>query len=123
MLLGIEYQPNIPIMIFIGVLTILYIELSDGVCRLQEFILKYHELSEELKETKRIEFDAHMDNISMQFIQNLGIFMGLTIIITGIFLGLFLLYSNLTPGFMNENLELQSIYLIMPIIFSCSVCI
>jgi hypothetical protein len=116
MILGIDYQPNIPIMIFLGFLTILYIELSDGVCRLQQFVQNYYDLAKKLKEIKKVELDAHLDKISIQFTQNLGIFMALTIIITSIFSGLFLFYSNLTPEFMNENLELQSIYAIMPII-------
>ncbi len=116
MLLGIDYQPNIPIMLFLGFLTILYIELSDGACRLQEFIQKYHELNEELKMEKKIELDGHLDSLSIQFIQNLGLFLALTIIITGIFSGIFLYYTYLTPEFMSENLEFHSIYTIIPVI-------
>jgi uncharacterized membrane protein len=117
MLIGIDYHPDLPMMIFLGILTIIYIELSDGVCRLQEHIKKFQDLADSAEDTtaqNRIELDLHLDNMVIKYVQNLGLFIVLTLIISGILLGMFLTYPYFTPPYMNENLEMHSIYALLP---------
>jgi len=119
MLLGIDYKPELPILLFLGLLTLLYIEVSDGACRIQEHLTRARQMVENTKHEEMIKItasiDQKMEKLTTQYIYNLGLFMGLTILIAGLFLAIFTLYPVFTPAFMHENLELQSVYAIMPI--------
>lgn len=118
MFLGIDYGTNIPLMFVLATLTLFYIEVTDGAIRLNKYINKFYELIDDhdLLGKLRYQIDTHMENMSKQFIKNLSIFMLLTLIISGMLLLLFVSYPYLTPSFIHENLELQTVYALMPII-------
>ncbi len=119
MLLGIGYKPELPILLFLGLLTLMYIEVADGACRIQEHLTRAYKTVENTKHPEMLtitaSIDQKMEKLTIQYIHNLGLFMGLTILITGLFLAIFTLYPVFTPAFMHENLELQSVYAVMPI--------
>jgi hypothetical protein len=118
MLLGWDFHLDLPMVLLIGILTIVYLELSDGACKLQEYILKYHEIAEvsDFKQKTRERLDLHLNAFSTQFITNLGIFIGFTSLISILLLSIYYIYPFITPPFMAENIELQSVYVILPII-------
>ena len=114
MIMGISFNPEPIMMLFLGVLIILYIELSDGVCRIQQQILKFKSM---IKENRFNELDwmyKHMDRFSIQFVQTLGLFLLITVIITSMILLIQWLYPYIMPVFIGENLEVQSVYSVLP---------
>ena len=62
------------------------------------------------------QIDRQMDRLATQFVINLSILFSLTLVITGLLLLVYLSYPYITPSFINENLELQTVYAILPII-------
>jgi hypothetical protein len=118
MILGWDFHLDLPLVLLLGILTIMYLELSDGACKLQEYIIKYHEISDSghFKQRSRDWLDQHLNAFSIQFIINLGVFLGLTLLISILLLSIFYIYPFITPPYMAENIELQSVYAILPII-------
>jgi hypothetical protein len=118
MLIGIDYGTNLPMMVVLGCLTILYIEITDSALRISEYITKFYSIVETHDETGvlRNQIDNHMDSISIKFLKNLAVFIALTLTITGMLLLVFVSYPYLTPSFIHENLELQTVYALIPII-------
>jgi hypothetical protein len=118
MLLGWDFHLELPMVLLLGFLTLIYLELSDGACKLQEYIIKYQDIADtgQFKQSTRDWLDIHLNTFSVQFIMNLGIFLGYTSLISIILLSIYYIYPFLTPPFMAENIEFQSVYAILPII-------
>ena len=118
MLIGVDYGTNLPMMVVLGCLTILYIEITDSALRISEYVTKFYSIVETHDETGalRNQIDNHMDSISIKFLKNLAVFIALTLTITGMLLLVFVSYPYLTPSFIHENLELQTVYALIPII-------
>ncbi len=118
MFLGTDVGGNIPILAVFAILMILYIEISEGAIRLQKNVERFHEMVEHYDSENVIKYyiDLHMNKLSNRFILNLSIFFVLTLIIASLLLLIFTSYSYLTPTFINENLELQTVYAILPIL-------
>jgi hypothetical protein len=118
MLLGIEYGQDMISMVLLGAILVLYIEITDGAIRLSEYADKFHDMIEDYDILGKSKFtiNMHMDSISYSFAKTLGIFFILTLLITGIMLMIFVTYPYVTPTFMNENLEVQTVYGLVPII-------
>jgi hypothetical protein len=118
MLLGVDAsEPNIPLLTFLAVLTIVYIELSDGASRLQEYYLKFHDMAKPDDMHAKAQIDHQINSLTIKFCTNFGIFIVFTLIVSGLLLMLYMAYPYLTPEFMSENLELKTIYAFIPIIF------
>ena len=116
MLFGIDKGPDILMLVLLGGLTVIYIEVTDGACRLQEYIQKFRKMLNDQDSSTLLKLDTHMDELSVQFAKNLGLFMSLTLVISGFLLALYIGYPYITPAFMHENLELQTVYAMLPII-------
>jgi hypothetical protein len=118
MMIGIDYGTNVPMMVVLGCLMLIYIEVTDGAGRIAEYIAKFHIITEtqDNNEQLRNQIDNHMDAMAVQFLKNLAVFIGLTITITSILLLIFISYPYITPSFIHENLELQTVYALLPII-------
>ena len=118
MLMGIDYGTELPLMVLLSVLTILYVELADATIRMTDYIRKFHGIADEYEQTGRIhqEIDTHMDKLIVQYFINLSFFLGLTLAIMAVLLLVFIVYPYITPVYMNENLELNTIYSILPIL-------
>jgi hypothetical protein len=116
MIIGVDKGPNLPVLTLLGIMTLLYIEITDSGCRYQEFVLKFHSMTEHSNPNNRAQLDAYLDEMLIKFNKNLGLFMLLTIIITGLLLMFYLAYPYITPPFMSENVELQTVYSFLPII-------
>jgi hypothetical protein len=119
MFMGIDYGTELPLMVLLSVLTILYIELADASIRMTGYIRKFHSIADEYEQTGRIhgEIDKHMDRLIVRFFINLGFFLGLTLAIMAVLLLVLITYPYITPPYINENLELSTIYSILPILF------
>ena len=118
MFLGIDRGTDLPILVLLGCLTLLFIELADGAIRLQEYTKRFYEITDEAKADYHLKYQItqHMDMVTTQFLKNLGIYFVLTLLISGILLMLYELSPHITPAFINENIEHQTVYGLMPII-------
>jgi len=118
MLLGIEYGQDLISVVLLGAILVLYIEITDGAIRLSEYADKFHDMIEnyDILGKSKYTINMHMDSISYSFAKTLSIFFILTILITGIMLMIFVTYPFVTPAYMHENLESQTVYALVPII-------
>jgi len=93
MMIGIDYGTNIPMMVILGCLLLIYIEVTDGAVRIAEYIEKFHIMTEtqDRNEQLRNQIDNRMDALAVQFLKNLAGFIGLTITITSILLLIFII--------------------------------
>jgi hypothetical protein len=69
MLLGIDRGTDLPILVLLGCLTLLFIELADGAIRLQEYTKRFYEITDESDEDKtdyhlKYQITRHMDIVS-----------------------------------------------------------
>ena len=117
MCLGIDYGFNIPLMVILAILFLLYIEAADGSLRIHEHIIKFHNIIEkhDTEGRLRMHIDKQMNYFSKQFAKNLVLFIILTTLISGILLLVHASYPYITPSFIYENLELQMVYALAPI--------
>lgn len=118
MLLGIEYGQDLFSVVLLGAILVLYLEITDGAIRLSEYADKFHEMIEtyDIQGKSKFTINMHMDSISTSFAKTLSIFFILTLLITGIMLMIFVTYPFITPAYMHENLESQTVYAFVPII-------
>jgi hypothetical protein len=117
MMLGIDYGTNLPVMIFLGCLTLIYLELSDAAIRFHDHINKFHDMIVDHDTDGKLKFriDKHMNKLTVQFFKNFFIILGITLVIISLAMMLFISYPDITPIFIHENLELQTVYAILPI--------
>jgi hypothetical protein len=115
MVLGANYQPNLIGLTLLGALTLTYLELSDGSCKLQENVLKFKEITKDSSYNTKLRIYETLNELVIKFVKTLGVFMVLTIAIAGILLTIFVSYPFVTPEFISENLEIQSIYAMLPV--------
>ncbi len=116
MITGSSYRLDLPSMVLLGALTILYLELLDGACRLQKYVINYRALIAETDKSTLSWVYSHINRFSIQFIKNLGLFLTLTIVISVLSLSVLWIYPYITPAFIGENLELHSVYAVIPIL-------
>ncbi|WP_455392834.1 hypothetical protein [[Eubacterium] cellulosolvens] len=120
MVLGIDYGSDLPTMVVLGGLMVVYIEVTDGALRLNEYIDKFHTILEtrdqNRPETLMAQIEHRMDRLAIQFTKSLVMYFTLTMVITGMLLLIFVSYPYFTPAFIHENLELQTVYAVIPII-------
>jgi len=116
MMLGIDSGTGLPMMVLLGSVTLLYIEVSDGTIRLQENVIRFYDMMDQYESDNRYRanIETQMDNMSIRFIKTLSLFFILTLIITSLLLLVYTSYLSITPAFINENLELQTVYAILP---------
>ena len=111
-----QVEPDLPMLLLLGLLTLIYLEFTDGACKLQEYISKYHYMTKDLHPTAQAQINTHMNQLSIRFVKTLGIFIAMTMVIVGLLLLVFTNYRIMLPPFMHENLELQTVYGIFPVI-------